>query len=47
MIHESGTWRRQNIPQLADVFRVYAARVVLFEKPFQPRWRIVRIISET
>jgi hypothetical protein len=28
--------RRQNISQLPDVFRVYAARVVLFEKPFQP-----------
>jgi hypothetical protein len=27
--------RRQNIPQLADMFRVYAARVVLFKKPFQ------------
>jgi hypothetical protein len=27
--------RRQNIPQLAGVFRVYAARVVLFKKPFQ------------
>ena len=27
---------RQNIPQLADVFRVQAARVVLLKKPFQP-----------
>jgi hypothetical protein len=27
--------RRQNIPQLASVFGVYAARVVLFKKPFQ------------
>jgi hypothetical protein len=27
--------RRQNIPQLANVFRVYAARVVLLEKPLQ------------
>ena len=30
-----GVKRRQNIPQLADVFRVYAARVVPFKKPFQ------------
>jgi len=30
-----GVKRRQNIPKLADVFRVYAARVVLFRKPFQ------------
>jgi hypothetical protein len=26
---------RQNIPQLANMFRVYAARVALFKKPFQ------------
>ena len=26
----------QNIPQLADVFRVYATRIVLFKEPFQP-----------
>ena len=31
----SGVKRRQDIPQLADMFRVYAARLVLFEKPFQ------------
>ena len=28
--------RRQNIPQLANMIRGYAARVVVFEKPFQP-----------
>jgi hypothetical protein len=28
--------RRQNVSQLPDVFRVYAARVVLFKKPLQP-----------
>jgi hypothetical protein len=27
--------RRQNIPQLANVFRIYTAWVVLFKKPFQ------------
>jgi hypothetical protein len=27
--------RRENIPQLGDMFRVYATRVVQFEKPFQ------------
>lgn len=27
--------RHQNIPQLGDMFRVYAARVVLFKQPFQ------------
>jgi hypothetical protein len=31
----SGVKRCQNIPRLADMFRVRAARVVLFEKPFQ------------
>jgi hypothetical protein len=31
----SSVKRRQNIPQLGDVFRVYAARVVLLKKPFQ------------
>lgn len=31
-----GVKRRQNIPQLANMIRVYAARVVLFKKPFQP-----------
>ena len=31
-----GVKRRQNIPQLPDMFRVYAARVVLFKEPFQP-----------
>jgi hypothetical protein len=31
----SGVKRRQDIPQLADMFRVYAAWVVLFEKAFQ------------
>ena len=31
----SGVKRCQNIPQFADVFRVYAARVVLFKKQFQ------------
>jgi hypothetical protein len=31
----SGVKGRQNIPQLADMFWVYAARVVLFERPFQ------------
>jgi hypothetical protein len=30
-----GMERSQNIPQLGDVFPVYAARVVLFKKPFQ------------
>ena len=30
-----GVKRCQNIPQLANMFRVYAARVVLFRKPFQ------------
>src|ERR1035438_567174 len=30
-----GVKRCQNIPQLADMFRVYAARVVLFKKLFQ------------
>jgi hypothetical protein len=38
-VHMGNGWgsvkRRQNITQLADVFRVYAARVVLFKKPFQ------------
>jgi hypothetical protein len=27
---------RQNIPQRVGVFRIYAARVVLFKKPLQP-----------
>jgi hypothetical protein len=27
---------RQNIPQLAGMFRVYAAWVVMLKKPFQP-----------
>ena len=36
--------RCQNIPQLADMFRVYAAWVVLFKEPFSPLWRIDRII---
>ena len=31
----SGVERCQNIPQLANMFGVYAARVVLFKKPFQ------------
>jgi hypothetical protein len=31
-----GMKRRQNIPQLVGVFRVYLAWVVLFKKPFQP-----------
>jgi hypothetical protein len=31
-----GVKRCQDIPQLADMFRVYAARVVPFKKPFQP-----------
>jgi len=31
----SGVKRCQNIPQLANMFRVYAARIVLFKKPFQ------------
>jgi hypothetical protein len=31
----SGVKRCQNIPQLANMFRVYAARVVLFKKPLQ------------
>jgi hypothetical protein len=31
----SGVKRCQNIPQLGNMFRVYAARVVLFKKPFQ------------
>jgi hypothetical protein len=31
----SGVKRRQNISRLAGMFRVYAARVVLFKKPFQ------------
>jgi hypothetical protein len=31
-----GVKRRQNIPELASMFRVHAARVVLFEKPSQP-----------
>jgi hypothetical protein len=31
----SGVKRCQNIPRLANMFRVYAARVVLFKKPFQ------------
>jgi len=39
-----GMKRRQNIPQFVGVFRVYAAWVVLFKKPFQPLWRIVFII---
>ncbi len=30
-----GVKGRQN-PQFADMLRVHAARVVLFEKPFQP-----------
>jgi len=38
-IHVSNGWGRvkrcQDIPQLANMFRVYAARVVLFKKPFQ------------
>lgn len=28
--------RRKNIPQLADMFRIYTARVVLLEEAFQP-----------
>jgi hypothetical protein len=28
----SGVKRCQNIPQFGDVFRVYAARIVLFKK---------------
>jgi hypothetical protein len=31
----SGVKRCQNIPQLANMLRVYAARVVLFKKSFQ------------
>jgi hypothetical protein len=31
----SGVKRCQNIPQFANMFRVHAARVVLFKKPFQ------------
>jgi hypothetical protein len=38
-VHMGNGWgsvkRRRNIPQLANMFRVYAARVVLFKKPFQ------------
>jgi hypothetical protein len=38
-IHMGNGWggmkRCQNIPQLAHMFRVYAARVVLLKKPFQ------------
>ena len=30
-----GVKRRQNIPQLANMFRVYAARMALFKEPFQ------------
>lgn len=30
-----GMKRRQNIPQLPGMFRVYAAWVVLFKQPFQ------------
>jgi len=31
----SGVKCRQNIPQLADMFRAYAAWVVLLKEPFQ------------
>src|SRR5579862_7673895 len=38
-VHVGNAWggmkRRQNISQFADVFRVYAARVVMLEEPFQ------------
>jgi hypothetical protein len=38
-IHMGNGWgcvkRYQNIPELADMIRVYADRVVLFKKPFQ------------
>src|SRR5664280_1463983 len=38
-VHMGNGWggvkRCQNIPQLANMFRAYAARVVLFKKPFQ------------
>jgi hypothetical protein len=38
-VHVSNGWgsvkRCQNIPQLANMFRVYAARVALFKKPLQ------------
>src|ERR1035441_9649611 len=38
-IHVGNGWggvkRCQNIPQLSNMFRAYAARVVLFKKPFQ------------
>ena len=32
----SGLKSRKNIPELIDMFRIYTARVVLFEKAFQP-----------
>jgi hypothetical protein len=38
-VHMGNGWggvkRRQNIPQLANVFRVYATWVVLFKQPLQ------------
>jgi hypothetical protein len=39
-----GVKRCQNIPQLANMFGVYAARVVLLKSRFSPLWRILRII---
>jgi hypothetical protein len=39
-VHVGNGWggvkRRQNIPQLANMFRVYAAWVIVFKEPFQP-----------
>src|ERR1700687_1554954 len=38
-IHMGNGWgsvkRRQNIPQLANMLRVYAPRIAFFKKPFQ------------
>jgi hypothetical protein len=42
-----GVKRRQNIPQLANVFRVYAAWVVLFKKPFQSPVANLSVSSRT
>jgi hypothetical protein len=32
----SGVKRRQNIPKLANMFRVYAGWIVVFKELFQP-----------
>jgi hypothetical protein len=37
--------RRQNIPQLFDVFGIYAARSSSSKRRFSPLWRMVFIIA--